>query len=79
MSLPPHREKDAKAEGRGPPESAKETMGPFRSLTARLLRVPMNELEERQRLYEFSKQDSNKARLKVKRLRVDPRSFCCLT
>lgn len=51
MSPPPHREKNAKVEGRDPPEPAKETMGLFRMLTVRLLRVPMSEVKEQQRLY----------------------------
>jgi|GEM_PF-4164202 len=62
MSLPPHREKDAKAEGRGPPETAKETMAPFRSLVERLLKVPMNEVKEQQRLYEETRSDKPETR-----------------
>jgi hypothetical protein len=52
MSLPPHREKDAKVEGRDPPETVKDTMELFRALTTRLLRVPINEVEEQQAIYD---------------------------
>ena len=52
MSLPPHREKDAKAEGRGPPETVKGTMAPFRSLMGRLLNVRPEEMKEQQERYE---------------------------
>ena len=52
MSLPPHREKDAKVEGRDPPEPVKGTMGAFRSLTKRLLGVPMSEVKEQQVLFD---------------------------
>ncbi len=53
MSPPPHREKDAKVEGRDPLETApKETMAPFRGLMARLLKVKPEEVAEQQRLYD---------------------------
>ena len=53
MSLPPHREKDAKVEGRDPLETApKQTMAPFRSLMGRLLKVKSEEMAEQDRLYE---------------------------
>ena len=52
MSPPPHREMPARVEGRDPPEKAKETMTPFRSLLGRLLRVPMSEVREQQEAYE---------------------------
>jgi hypothetical protein len=52
MSPQRHREKDAKVEGRDQPEGAKETMGTFRALTSRLLKVTPEELAEREKLYE---------------------------
>ena len=52
MSLSPHREKDAKVEGRDPPEMVTGTMAPFRSLIGKLLKVPMSEVKEQQHLYE---------------------------
>lgn len=52
MSPQPHREKDAKAEGRGPPDEPKDTMATFKALTKRLLAVSPAELQERERLYE---------------------------
>ena len=55
MSLPPHREKDAKAEGRGPPETVKGTMAPFRILTTRLLKVRPDEVKEQQLLHDSTK------------------------
>ena len=56
MSLPPHREKDAKVEGRDPPETVKKTMAPFKSLVERLLKVPMSEVRERQASYNNSRE-----------------------
>jgi hypothetical protein len=53
MSPPPHREKDAKVEGRDPLEMGpKETIAPFKSLLGRLLRVKPNEVAEQQRLFD---------------------------
>jgi hypothetical protein len=49
----------AKVEGRDQPEKAKETMAPFKSLLGRLLRVPMSEVKERQRLYEDERTSKN--------------------
>jgi hypothetical protein len=43
---------NAKVEGRDPPEKAKETMGTFRALTKRLLKVRPEEFAEQQRLYD---------------------------
>ncbi len=60
MSLLPHREKDAKVEGRDQPEPAKETMAPFKALTMRLLKVPMSEVKEQQRFYEQRRADEDK-------------------
>ena len=59
MSPPPHREKDAKVEGRDPPETGpKEMMAPFTSLLGRLLKVNPDELKEQQRLYSKDRVDS---------------------
>jgi hypothetical protein len=55
MSRQPHREKDAKVEGRDPSEKAKGTMETFKALATRLLKVPMEEVEEQQRLYDAEK------------------------
>ena len=53
MSLPPHREKDAKVEGRDPLETApKQTMAPFKRLMGRLLKVLPDEVAEQQRIYD---------------------------
>ena len=52
MSPPPHREKDAKVEGRDPPDLVEETIAPFKSLMAKLLKVPMSEVKGQQKLYE---------------------------
>ena len=53
MSPPPHREKDAKVEGRDLPETApRGTMAPFKNLLGKLLKVKPDEVEEQQRLYE---------------------------
>ena len=57
MSLPPHREKDAKVEGRDPPETVKSTMAPFKSLMSRILKVPMTEVTEQQKSYETSRKN----------------------
>jgi len=62
MSLPPHREKDAKAEGRGPPETAKGTMTTFRGLMGRLLKVRAEELKEQQKLYDAERREKEPAR-----------------
>ncbi len=48
MSPPPHREKDAKVEGRDPPEKAKDTMTTFRGLMSQLLKVRPEEVREQQ-------------------------------
>ena len=45
MSQPPLRGKGAKVEGRDPPETVKGTMEPFRTLTKRLLKVPLSEVK----------------------------------
>jgi hypothetical protein len=74
MSIPPHREKDAKVEGRDPPEKAKGTMAPFKSLMGRLLRVSMTEVEEQQKTYDKEQQAREVAglpRLKRKKLSTD--------
>ena len=72
MSLPPHREKDAKVEGRDQPETVKETMAPFRSLMGRLLNVPMSEVKEQQRLYDEMRllQHDTPKPMKLKRKRI---------
>jgi hypothetical protein len=49
------REKDAKVEGRDPPEMVKKTIEPFRSLLGNLLKVKPEEVSEQQRLYEESR------------------------
>lgn len=51
MSPKQLRGKDAKAEGRGPPEEIVGTMETFKALTKRLLTVAPAEVAERQRLY----------------------------
>ncbi len=51
MSLPPHREKDAKVEGRDQPETVKETMAPFRRLMRSLLKVKPEEVVEQEKRY----------------------------
>jgi hypothetical protein len=43
---------NAKVEGRGPPEVAKETMGSFKSFMGRLLKVTPEEVVEQQRLHD---------------------------
>ncbi len=55
MSPPPHREVNAKVEGRDPQDTAKETMTQFKTLTKRLLRVPMSEVKDQQRKYDESR------------------------
>ena len=47
----------AKVEGRDPPDKAKGTMAPFKSLMGRLLKVPMSEVKEQQALYEAARHD----------------------
>ena len=54
MSPPLLRGMNAKVEGRDPPEEAK-TMGLFKTLTRRLLKVPMSEVEDQARIYEESR------------------------
>jgi len=61
MSLPPHREKDAKVEGRDPPEPAKETMAPFRTLMGRLLKVTPDEVKEQQKLFDRERSQKDNA------------------
>ncbi len=69
MSPPPHREKDAKVEGRDPLETApKETMAPFKRLMGRLLKVPMSEVHEQQRLYEDERTSKN-AKLRTAKMK----------
>jgi hypothetical protein len=72
MLPPPHREKDAKVEGRDLSAKAKQTMGAFKALTKRLLNVPMSEVKERQRLYDESRSQRhdkpNSPKLKRKRV-----------
>ena len=67
--MPPQRprRKGAKVEGRDPPETAKETMAPFRALTTRLLKVPINEVKEQQRLFEEMRGNQDTTLLKTKK------------
>lgn len=55
MSPPPHEEVNAKVERRDPPETAKKTMAPLRAL----LKVPMSEVAEQQRLYDMDRTESD--------------------
>ena len=69
MSPQRPREVNAKVEGRDPPEPpVKDTMTAFDALTTRLLKVPMSEVVERQRIYEESRDDPRP--LKRKKLKV---------
>jgi len=56
MSPQPHREKDAKAEGRGPPDGSKDAMATFKALTKRLLRVTPAEVQAQQALYDTARE-----------------------
>ncbi len=72
MSPPPHREKDAKVEGRDPPEKAKGTMEMFRSLTKRLLKVPVEEMREQQQLYEHRRESEQSFSMNTKQNKLRP-------
>ena len=69
MSSQRLREKNAKVEGRDPPEP-KETVAPFRTLTARLLKVSMGEVKEQQRMYD----DAQRRDVESPMARKKPRS-----
>jgi hypothetical protein len=56
MSPPQHREKNAKAEGRGPPDEPKDTMATFKALTKRLLKVSPEEVQAQQELYDRARE-----------------------
>jgi len=56
MSPQPHRKKDAKAEGRGPPDEPKDTMATFKALTKRLLQVTPAEVQTQQVLYDAARE-----------------------
>ena len=68
MSPQQLREKNPKVEGRDPPEPGKETIAPFESLTARLLKVPMSEMKEQQALYEKAQENPQLAGKKRRKL-----------
>jgi hypothetical protein len=56
MSPPQHRKKDAKAEGRGPPDEPKDTIATFKALTKRLLQVTPAEVQTQQALYDAARE-----------------------
>jgi len=71
MAPPPHREKDAKVEGRDPlDKTPKKTMAPFRSLMGRLLKVKLEEVAEQQQLYEQAQCLKDTPKTKRKKLSI---------
>jgi hypothetical protein len=77
MSLPPHREKNAKVEGRDPPEPTKETMAAFSTLMKRLLKVPISEVQEQQVIWEKDQksQTASSNQLTPKKKNTSPKTL----
>jgi hypothetical protein len=70
MSPQPLRGKDAKVEGRDPPEPAKETMTNFKSLLGRLLRVTPQELREQNQRHRASAAEGTEGKLRPKKVKM---------
>ena len=70
MSSQRLKDKNAKVEGRDPPEPARETMAPLRALTAKLLKMPTSKVKEQQERYEKAQENPQVTGEKRKKLGV---------